>query len=163
MTFDELAELAACNNVVVERIDSGGEGGSAGNGDGTGVDRLSRFRQDLRDVCSDPEEGADTDAGARPKRMIASFSRAVLQQTGSGHFSPIGAWEPESDMALVMDVARFKYSPFWAPVEMLHDAMCTTDETCGESRGYLLISKAEDQTGAQVNTCAGASGCACAA
>ena len=158
MTFQELAALAACNNVEVHRRDSdGGEGDDGG-------DRLSRFRQDLRDVCCEGEgEGGADEADARPKRMIASFSRAALQQTGSGHFSPIGALEPASDMALVMDVARFKYSPFWAPVEMLHDAICTTDEVCGESRGYLLISKAEDQTGAQVNTCAGSCGCASAA
>ena len=48
--------------------------------------------------------------------MLVNFSRPSLGQTGSGHFSPIAAWHPASDMALVLDTARFKYPAFWAPV-----------------------------------------------
>ena len=29
-------------------------------------------------------------------------------QTGDGHFSPIGGYDPENDLLLIMDVARFK-------------------------------------------------------
>jgi hypothetical protein len=43
-------------------------------------------------------------------------SRPSLGQTGAGHFSPIAAWHDASDMALVLDTARFKYPPFWAPI-----------------------------------------------
>ena len=47
--------------------------------------------------------------------IIVSYSRAVLNQTGSGHFSPIAGYHKEKDMVLIMDVARFKV---W--VEMEH-------------------------------------------
>lgn len=39
--------------------------------------------------------------------------RAKLGQSGSGHFSPIGAFDRDTDMVLIMDVARFKYPPHW--------------------------------------------------
>lgn len=29
-----------------------------------------------------------------------------------GHFSPVAAYHEERDMALILDVARFKYSPY---------------------------------------------------
>ena len=51
------------------------------------------------------------------KVMLLNFSRPSLGQTGSGHFSPIAAWHAASDMALVLDTARFKYPVFWAPVD----------------------------------------------
>jgi glutathione gamma-glutamylcysteinyltransferase len=41
------------------------------------------------------------------KHMVVSYSRKTLQQTGDGHFSPIGAYNPETQHALVLDVARF--------------------------------------------------------
>ena len=40
---------------------------------------------------------AERDTPSRPT-MIASYSRAALNQTGSGHFSPVAAYAPQSDM-----------------------------------------------------------------
>jgi glutathione gamma-glutamylcysteinyltransferase len=45
--------------------------------------------------------------------LISNFSRAVLDQTGDGHFSPIGGYHAPSDSVLILDVARFKYPPYW--------------------------------------------------
>ena len=61
----------------------------------------------------------------QPQRvvMILSYSRKVLNQTGSGHFSPAGAYDPTSDMVLIMDVARFKYPPHWVPLSLLYSSM----------------------------------------
>lgn len=73
--------------------------------------------------------------------VVASFSRKVLGQTGSGHYSPIGGYHAELDLALVLDVARFKYPPYWAPVSMLWKAICDIDEATGQGRGYYLMSK----------------------
>lgn len=42
--------------------------------------------------------------------VIASYDRKSLRQTGSGHFSPIAAFDDDSDSVLVLDVARFKVS-----------------------------------------------------
>ena len=73
--------------------------------------------------------------------VVASFSRKVLGQTGSGHYSPIGGYHAGLDLALVLDVARFKYPPYWAPVELLWKAICNIDEATGRGRGYYLMSK----------------------
>lgn len=56
-------------------------------------------------------------------------------QTGTGHFSPVGGYHAESDMVLILDVARFKYPPHWVPLPLLWEAMNTTDEKTGQQRG----------------------------
>lgn len=76
---------------------------------------------------------------ARGEVVVASYSRASLGQTGSGHFSPVGGLHVGRDLALLLDVARFKYPPHWVPVERLHGAMCTTDEVTGRSRGWVVL------------------------
>lgn len=42
--------------------------------------------------------------------VVASYDRRSLGQTGSGHFSPLAAFDEVSDSVLVLDVARFKVS-----------------------------------------------------
>lgn len=42
--------------------------------------------------------------------VVASYDRASLGQTGTGHFSPVAAYDEETDSVLVLDVARFKVS-----------------------------------------------------
>merc|ERR1712224_830531 len=66
-------------------------------------------------------------------------SREVLSQTGAGHFSPVGAYHAEKDMVLVMDVARFKYHPFWVSVPLLWEATQAIDSATGRPRGYMLM------------------------
>jgi len=73
--------------------------------------------------------------------LIASYHRQTFKQTGTGHFSPIGGYHAGEDMALILDVARFKYPPHWVPVELLWDAMNTTDDSTGFLRGFMLISR----------------------
>ncbi|KAI3863962.1 hypothetical protein MKW98_031554, partial [Papaver atlanticum] len=64
-----------------------------------------------------------------------------LEKTGSGHFSPIGAYHAARDLALILDTARFKYHPHWVPVTLLWEAMNTIDEATGHHRGFMLISR----------------------
>lgn len=71
--------------------------------------------------------------------LIASYSRQALNQTGSGHFSPIGAYNRERDMALILDTARFKFPPHWVPLESLHAAMLENDMDTMKPRGFLTI------------------------
>ena len=71
--------------------------------------------------------------------IIVSYARSVMNQTGSGHFSPIGGYHREKDMVLIMDVARFKYPPHWVPLELLHEAMCTIDDDSGKYRGCMVL------------------------
>jgi hypothetical protein len=71
--------------------------------------------------------------------MIVAYRRGDLNQSGSGHFSPIGGYCAERDLVLVMDVARFKYPPHWVPLPLLYQAMQAVDPDTGRSRGYLLL------------------------
>ena len=73
--------------------------------------------------------------------MIASYDRAALGQTGSGHFSPIGGYHRARDLVLVLDVARFKYPPHWVPAKHLWEAMRAQDPTTGQPRGWVELRK----------------------
>ena len=75
--------------------------------------------------------------------FVATYSRAVLNQTGDGHYSPIGGYNADDDMVLVFDVARFKYPPHWVKLQLLAEAMCTKDSESGATRGYATLSKSE--------------------
>lgn len=44
-------------------------------------------------------------------------------------------------MVLILDVARFKYPPHWVPLQLLWEAMNTTDDSTGLLRGFMLISR----------------------
>uniref|UniRef100_A0A453R893 glutathione gamma-glutamylcysteinyltransferase n=1 Tax=Aegilops tauschii subsp. strangulata TaxID=200361 RepID=A0A453R893_AEGTS len=79
-------------------------------------------------------------ASSQDCHLISSYHRSPFKQTGTGHFSPIGGYHAEKDMALILDVARFKYPPHWVPLTLLWDAMNTTDEATGLLRGYILLS-----------------------
>lgn len=73
--------------------------------------------------------------------IISSYHRATFKQTGTGHFSPIGGYHAGRDMALILDVARFKYPPHWVPLRLLWEAMESVDEATRQCRGFLLISR----------------------
>lgn len=60
-------------------------------------------------------------------------------KTGDGHFSPIAAYHKTNDEVLILDVARFKYSPHWVKLAELYDAMTKIDQTTNLSRGWFLI------------------------
>jgi glutathione gamma-glutamylcysteinyltransferase len=71
--------------------------------------------------------------------LVASYDRRALDQTGSGHFSPIGGYHAERDLVLVLDVARFKYPPHWVPIEQLFRAMQSIDPATGRARGWMVL------------------------
>ncbi|EFO25033.1 PCS-1 protein [Loa loa] len=71
--------------------------------------------------------------------LVVNYNRQVLGQTGTGHFSPLGAYHEESDQVLIMDIARFKYPPHWISLTILRDAMLSVDTTTGKPRGYLIL------------------------
>lgn len=71
--------------------------------------------------------------------VVAAYDRAAMGQTGSGHFSPIGGYHQPKDLALVLDVARFKYPPHWVSAERLWRAMAGIDSATGRARGWVVI------------------------
>ena len=94
------------------------------------------FRRDIIQTMHTAE-------GYSPQVIIVSDSRPVLNQSGSGHFSPLGAYNSRRDMVLIMDVARFKYPAHWVPLSELFKAMMTIDKDTGLYRGYLILSRGE--------------------
>jgi len=75
--------------------------------------------------------------------VIASYDRRELAQTGSGHYSPIGGYHAGRDLALVLDVARFKYPPHWIDAERLWRAMQPIDPATGRARGWMVLRRRE--------------------
>lgn len=51
----------------------------------------------------------------------------------------MAAYHEASDKALILDVARFKYPPYWVSIEDLYDAMIPIDKTTNSSRGWFLL------------------------
>ncbi len=72
--------------------------------------------------------------------VLANFERSQINQRGSGHWSPVAAYDSKSDSFLVLDVARFKYPPYWVKADALFKAMRTINGR-GQSRGFLTIQK----------------------
>ena len=95
---------------------------------------MEEFREALRKSCS-------SEANVH---VIVSFGREALGQTGIGHFSPVAALHPEKDLALILDVARFKYPPYWVKIEELYEAMKGIDPVTGKPRGYSIIKKSSE-------------------
>lgn len=69
--------------------------------------------------------------------VIANFAGAPSPTRG-GHFSPIAAYHEESDSFLIMDVARYKYPPFWIRTKALWEGMQKIDSGSGRARGYII-------------------------
>lgn len=65
--------------------------------------------------------------------------RSSLGQKGGGHISPVVAYNESSDRFLILDVARYRYSPVWVSSSSLWKAINTVDSTSGKTRGFLTI------------------------
>eukprot|EP00818_Percolomonas_sp_WS_P005462 CAMPEP_0117436742 /NCGR_PEP_ID=MMETSP0759-20121206/1164_1 /TAXON_ID=63605 /ORGANISM="Percolomonas cosmopolitus, Strain WS" /LENGTH=429 /DNA_ID=CAMNT_0005228351 /DNA_START=364 /DNA_END=1654 /DNA_ORIENTATION=+ len=106
---------------------------------------IEHFRMHIRNSCA---VSCQRTPGCESGFIAVSYDRSVLGQTGSGHFSPIGAYhegDPEKnepDRVLILDCARFKYPPHWCTVQDLYDAMNTIDPDTGAKRGWAIISRA---------------------
>ncbi|CAB9521266.1 Glutathione gamma-glutamylcysteinyltransferase (Partial), partial [Seminavis robusta] len=93
---------------------------------------LQEFRKDLKETL-------DSQFNRENSMIVTSYSRAALQQTGDGHFSPIAAFHEPSDHVLILDVARFKYPPYWVSVKELYESMQPVDEATQLPRGWYVM------------------------
>ena len=78
----------------------------------------------------------------RASHVLANFYRPDVGEVGGGHWSPLVAYDPETDLALLLDVARYKYPPAWVPLADLAAAMVAPDpDNAGadKSRGILVV------------------------
>ncbi|XP_061343394.1 glutathione gamma-glutamylcysteinyltransferase 3-like isoform X2 [Gastrolobium bilobum] len=117
ITFGKVACLARCNGAKVEAFRSD-------------ESTVHDFRNRVISSCSSEDF-----------HVTVSYHRKAFNQTGSGHFSPLGGYHAERDMVLILDVARFKYPPHWVPLTLLWNAMNTIDEATGHHRGYMIVSR----------------------
>jgi len=118
LDIDELSCLARCNGADVQLARADGSD-------------LSAWRTAL------------ASASRGETVVVASYDRAAMGQTGSGHFSPIGGYHAGRDVALVLDVARFKYPPHWVSAERLWKAMFPADPITGRARGWMVLRRRE--------------------
>ena len=75
-----------------------------------------------------------------PSLVAVNFHREPLGMIGTGHMSPIGAYDNRTDRMLMLDVSRYKYPPTWIPATAMFAAMNTTDSSSGKSRGWVVVS-----------------------
>jgi glutathione gamma-glutamylcysteinyltransferase len=76
--------------------------------------------------------------------LTVNFHRKSLKQTGIGHYSPIAAYSANRDLALILDVAKFKYDSYWCSVLELYEALKPLDVVSSISRGFLIVKKKYD-------------------
>ena len=82
---------------------------------------------------------AATALGEPGRFVIVDFLRSELGQDTGAHWSPLGAYHAGSDRFLVLDVARFRYPPYWVKAVDLFAAMDTLDLDSGKSRGWVRV------------------------
>ena len=139
--MEEFASLGRCQglNITIKRpipLDS--------NSSAEMFYELDDFRRDLVQMVRNPPV-YDADASVQLNEtpmggfLVVSFSRKNIGQTGDGHYSPIAAYHEATDQCLVMDVARFKYAPFWVSVKDIYEATRPIDSVTNKSRGWFLI------------------------
>jgi glutathione gamma-glutamylcysteinyltransferase len=63
---------------------------------------IDEFRDLIKNSCRQ-----DLNSG-NGSVVIVSYARKILNQTGTGHFSPVGGYHETKDLVLILDVARFK-------------------------------------------------------
>jgi hypothetical protein len=71
--------------------------------------------------------------------VLINYKREPLGQGGTGHISPLGAYDAGSDRFLVLDVASYKWPPVWVEAEALFSAMDTVDSESEKKRGWVLV------------------------
>jgi len=79
--------------------------------------------------------------GAPDRYVIANYLRDALGQERGGHFSPLAAYDADTDRFLILDVSRYKYPPIWVEADDLFAAMNTPDsDNDDRTRGFVLVS-----------------------
>lgn len=132
-TMDELKCIAADMGLHVTAVTEVGE--EKWRCRGCSGEENSKFREVLQSVT--------LAANYQRQILLVNYHRMLVGQAGSGHWSPIAAYAPLSDMVLIMDVARYKWPPHWVRTDDLIRAMDTADVVGDkrEPRGWMLLEK----------------------
>jgi glutathione gamma-glutamylcysteinyltransferase len=100
---------------------------------------LQEFRTAVERACGESESPDSGDNDKISHILVVSYTRKALGQTGTGHFSPIAAYDSVSDSVLILDTARFKYGSHWVKLPLIYEAMNPVDPDTGRSRGYVML------------------------
>lgn len=73
--------------------------------------------------------------------VLVNFYRESLGQVGGGHWSILAAYDAESDSVLLLDVAKYKYTPAWVGLRTLRLAIDTIDSASKKPRGLVVVSQ----------------------
>jgi len=97
---------------------------------------VESFRDAVRKAYSPP-------ASKSPMMIGINFDRSGIGQPqvapGIGHITPLGAYDEQTDTVLILDVARYKYAPYWVPVETVFHAMNSLDRASMKTRGWVTF------------------------
>jgi len=135
-TLEEFVYLAECNGATATIVRPNGS-----------IRQFEKFVQSLERECTGERQASEKNFNDEiPKELMAiSYSREAVGQFGGGHFSPVAALDKETNSALMLETARYKYPPHWIPVELIFQAMLPIDSVTGKSRGYIVL-EAKDET-----------------
>ena len=133
ITLDEFVCLARCQGVAVSAVRPPPVGDMEVVQTGS-TNSVDAFRETVKSVTG----------GNGSAVLIISYSRKMLGQTGSGHFSPIGAYDSASDRVLILDVARFKYPAHWVDLNLVYESLRALDSSTGKPRGWAVMSTSLD-------------------
>ncbi|WP_246024587.1 phytochelatin synthase family protein [Azospirillum ramasamyi] len=88
---------------------------------------------ELRRILSENERSADD-------IILLAFDQGTLTgDVGLGHVAPLGAYDPATRRALVMDPDRQWYVPYWTGDARLLDAMLKPDRADPEGSGLIRV------------------------
>ena len=90
----------------------------------------ARLKQDIENSLNGQEQ-----------KLIVNFHGLTLGTLTGGHFSPVAAFVPESNMVLILDTAAHKNEPFWIPLDDLYHAMTKVDSGSRQPRGWIRVTK----------------------
>lgn len=113
MSLDMLADVLRTYAVVV---------------DFAGDTTLDAFRNNAIKVLS-----------TRHRYLLINYLRKAVKQESGWHIGPVAAYHERADRFLILDVARFKYSPVWVKAAHLWQAMRVADSKPGEARRYVIV------------------------
>jgi glutathione-S-conjugate glycine hydrolase len=130
-TFDEVAASGMTLNDIVLLLQSV-DGVKARKVSASDLGSVDALRSELVPLLR--TGGRDS-----PTFVIYNYDRAALNTIGSGHISPLAAYDDTSDSFLLLDVARYKYAPHWVPADLLFAGANTQDPIAG-TRGFVLAS-----------------------
>jgi hypothetical protein len=87
------------------------------------------------------KQDIENSLAGQEQKLIVNFYGVALGTLTGGHFSPVAAFVPESNMVLILDTAAHKNEPFWIPLADLYHAMTKMDSGSGQPRGWIRVSK----------------------